>query len=178
MTEKDKKRYEKLVDYYFEAIKDLRAGKASSVERLVDMWDDDGVFEFAGAPPLTGVFRGRMAIHTLYKNRLSAGGMPMQLKAAGKKADEVAALGIVATEVHRRKTMENKIVAGWTTTIGTQDGRGFQVSGSHSFQFKDDKITKLKVVVSPRPESAKNLQIEGLSIDDIGRLALAAWPVV
>jgi hypothetical protein len=34
------------------------------------------------------------------------------------------------------------------------------------------------VVVSPRPETHPQLRMEGLSVDDIGRLALAAWPVV
>ncbi|MBL0212257.1 MAG: nuclear transport factor 2 family protein [Holophagaceae bacterium] len=178
MTEAEKKANEKLVDDYFQAIKDLRAGDPSSVEQLVGMWDEDGVFEFAGSPPITGIFRGRMAIHTLYKNRLLASGMPVRLKATGKRADQAAALGVVATEVDRRKTMESKIVAGWTTTIGTQDGRGFRVSGSHSFQFKDGKISALKVVVSPQPEATKDLRLEGLSVEDIGRLALAAWPVV
>lgn len=170
---------DELVRTYFNYIKDLRSGKEGSVEKLVSLWDDDGTFEFAGSPPVTGTFQGRNAIHTLYKNRFHASGMKMTLEASDtSKGDREAALGVVDTEVHRTKVMDGKIIAGWTTVIGTQDGRGFQVSGSHTFQFKDGKLSHVKVVVSPRPDTAKNLRMEGLSVDDIGRLALAAWPVV
>jgi hypothetical protein len=106
--------------------------------------------------------------------------MSVQLEGSDKEgsADRQAALGVVDTVVHRTKVMDHRIGAGWTTAVGTPDGRGFQVAGSHTFEFKDGKISSLKVVVSPRAEAAKNLRMEGLSVDDIGRLALAAWPIV
>ena len=179
MAAQQTQKNDELVRTYFSYIKDLRSGKEGSVEKLLNLWDEDGTFEFAGSPPVTGTFHGVNAIHTLYKNRFHSSGMKMTIEAAGKsKGDREVALGVVDTEVHRTKAMDGKIVAGWTTVIGTHDGRGFQVSGSHTFQFKDGKIAYLKVVVSPRPDTAKNLNMEGLSVDDIGRLALAAWPVV
>jgi hypothetical protein len=70
------------------------------------------------------------------------------------------------------------MAVGWTTLIGTEDNRGFQVSGNHTFTFKDGKIISLKVVVSPKPDRAPKLALDGLSVDDIGRLSLAAWAVV
>jgi ketosteroid isomerase-like protein len=178
---------ENLIEKYFSSIKDLRAGREDAVETLVDLWDEDGVFEFAGSPPVTGTFKGRMAIHTLYKNRAKAVGMPMKIQGSGVAAAsaEDAALGVVETHVNRMRTLEHnaekqsgRAVAGWTTVIGTQDNRGFAVSGSHTFTFKDGRIATLKVVVSPKPDEAPGLSMSALSVDDIGRLALAAWPVV
>lgn len=170
----------RLVERYFDTIRDLRSGKPGAVEHLVDLWDADGVFEFAGAPPVSATFKGRNAIHVLYKNRFEANGMPLRLEGEGTEHEVEAALGVVDTEVHRMRQLDDKVVAGWTTTIGTRDRRGFAVSGSHTFSFRDGKIAALKVVVSPRAETAKtaDLQLEGLAVDDIGRLSLAAWAVV
>jgi ketosteroid isomerase-like protein len=168
-----------IVRTYFDRIRDLRSGKDGAVEALMELWDDDGVFEFAGSPPVTGTFRGKNAIHVLYKNRLNATGMPLRLEATSTERDRAAALGLVDTEVHRTKRMAaNKVVAGWTTVVGTSDKRGFQVSGSHTFEFKNDRIAALRIVVSPRPENTPQFRLEGLAVDDIGRLALAAWAVV
>jgi ketosteroid isomerase-like protein len=191
---------QKILDKYFANIKDLRAGDPDSVDRLVAMWDDDGIFEFAGAPPVTGTFQGKAAIHVLYKNRVGTGGMPLHLEgapaaapagaapAAGATAGPVGSapsptnLGIVDTNVHHTRQLHNdRVVAGWTTVVGTGDGRGFEVSGSHTFTFRNGKIRTLKVVVSPRPDPAQahhNLNLHALSVDDVGRLALAAWAVV
>lgn len=171
---------EKLVTEYFEQIHALRNGVDSAVEKLTDMWIDDGVFEFCGAPPLNAKYCGRTAIKTLYKNRLQANGMEVKL-------DEVSAesfgygdvtMSEVETKVNRVRAHDEKLVAGWTTRIGTNQGIGFNVSGSHTFSFKNGKIASLKVVISPKPDDAKNLKMEALTVNDIGRLALAAWPVV
>lgn len=173
---------------YFALISDLRAGKEDAVERLVDLWDADGTFEFAGAPPVTGTFHGRTAIHVMYKNRLGACGMALRLEGDPQVMDprtsaayqQQTALDIVETDVRRTRALNGggKIVAGWITRIGAQDGRGFEVSGSHTFTFKDGKITSLKIVVSPKPDASPNLRLDGLPVEDIGRLALAAWAVV
>lgn len=171
---------EDLVKRYFSLIRDLRNGKEGSVERLVDLWDADGVFEFAGAPPVQAKFVGRQAINVLYKNRFDANGMELQLAGAGTKSQRSAALGVVDTDVHKQRVIDDKLVAGWTTVIGTKDGRGFEVSGSHTFTFADGKIRSLKIVISPKADTAKmqTLSMEGLAVEDIGRLALAAWAVV
>lgn len=67
---------------------------------------------------------------------------------------------------------------GWSECRPRCDGRGFEVSGSHTFAFRDGKILSLKVVVAPRPQEAQNLALDGLSVEDVGRLALTAWAVV
>jgi len=167
---------EGVVTEYFHQVRELRAGKESAVGKLTEMWDPDGVFEFAGAPPVTGTFKGRMAIQTLYQNRVKAVGMPIRLEDTAAKQE--IALGTVDTDVHKVRTVDEKLVAGWTTKIGTKDGRGFQVSGSHTFTFKAGRISTLKVVMSPKADKNADLKLENLTVTDIGRLALAAWPVV
>lgn len=176
---------EELVKKYFSLIRELRAGREEAVDQLVDLWDEDGVFEFAGAPPVVGTFKGRHAIHTLYKNRLKASGMPIRLQAAAAAARD-AALGLVETHINRIRSLErtleagspDRVAVGWTTTIATDDKRGFEVSGNHTFLFEGDRIASLKVVVSPKPDRSEGLSLEGLTVDDIGRLSLAAWAVV
>ncbi len=179
-SDKIQESHQRVVEKYFSCIKDLRRGVEGAVDKLMALWHQDGIFEFAGSPPVVGTFTGYKAIHALYKNRFNSSGMKMTLVGEGKKtlAQRECALGIVDTEVHRSKTMESRIVAGWSTTIGTEDSRGFKVAGSHTFTFKDDKISSLKVVVSPRPDAVQNFSLEGLEVDDIGRLSLAAWMVV
>lgn len=171
-------KHEDVVNVYFERVNDLRLGKADAVERLVDMWDPDGTFEFAGAPPVGGTFHGRNAIHTLYKNRLQANGMPMRLETGGPGLAAEATLGAVSTKPRRVRVMHDKVVVGWTTEIATGDKHGFSVSGSHTFGFRDGKILSLKVVVSPKADEVPHLDLSALGVDDIGRLSLAAWMVV
>ena len=178
---------EGIVDRYFNYIRDLRSGSENAVDQLTELWDEEGVFEFAGAPPLVGTFVGRNAIRTLYSNRLKASGMPLAFN--GQSDDSGlrdAALGMVETHVNRIRGLDREGVSddpdryavGWTTIIGTNDERGFEVSGNHTFTFKGDRIASLKVVMSPKAEQADGLRLEGLTVDDIGRLSLAAWAVV
>ncbi|MCC0057801.1 MAG: nuclear transport factor 2 family protein [Hyphomicrobiaceae bacterium] len=180
------KQHEELVDRYFGYIRELRAGDEEAVDRLVDLWDEDGVFEFAGASPVVGTFKGRNAIHTLYKNRVKSCGMPLKLTGElGVEAKRDIALGLVETHVNRMRALEangngdpDRIAVGWTTVIGTEDRRGFEVTGNHTFIFKGDRIASLKVIVSPKAEKSEGLALEGLEVSDIGRLSLAAWAVV
>lgn len=184
-----------VIDRYFTYIRELRNGNQGAVEKLIDLWDEDGVFEFAGN--VTGTYKGRNAINVLYKNRVNACGMPLKLEGAlaqpaGALAREVA-LGAVDTHVNRVRNLaasttsakstkaagsSQRVAVGWTTTIGTDDKRGFKVGGSHTFTFKGDKISALKVSVSPKPEDSQGLALTDLSVSDIGRLSLAAWAVV
>jgi ketosteroid isomerase-like protein len=193
---------EELVHRYFDLIRQLRTGVDGAPEKLLELWDPEGTFEFAGSPPVTGMFIGINAIKVLYSNRFAANGMPLKLEGtrrnrrpgrhapsgrndALKREGEDAqggiedALGTVDTDVSRMRTLDDeRVVAGWTTVVGTRDRRGYQISGSHSFTFKDGRISKLRIVVSPKPEANEQFDASALSIDDIGRLSLAAWAVV
>ncbi|ABE41541.1 nuclear transport factor 2 family protein [Rhodopseudomonas pseudopalustris] len=185
MTDEATHRQTELVERYFDYVRELRAGKEEAVDKLVELWDEDGTFEFAGAPPVVGTFKGRNAIHALYKNRVNACDMPLHLSGAEKAEDKTArgvALGLVDTRINRVRSLEkekdDKVVVGWTTVIGTNDKQGFQVSGNHTFKFKSGRIASLEVAVSPKAELSEGFRLEGLAVDDIGRLSLAAWCVV
>lgn len=186
-----------VVNRYFELIRELRKGEPEAVDKLVELWADNGVFEFAGAEPVTGIYKGRNAIHVLYKNRVGACDMPLKLVGDGARpaASDIArdvALGVVDTQVNRMRTLSaghasdksdagarsQRVAVGWTTVIGTADQRGFQVTGNHAFTFKNGKISALKVMVSPKADTTPGLSLDGLAVADIGRLSLAAWAVV
>jgi ketosteroid isomerase-like protein len=170
---------EKVVNTYFKLIRDLRRGDEKSVPRLMELWDQDGTFEFAGSPPVVGTFKGAMAINTLYKNRLSTSGMRLNVETRAAKSQDVT-LGVVDTEITNMRTNGSRVVVGWRTTIGTEENLGFDVAGSHLFNFENGKIKSLRVSVSPKPDQSHlaNLRAENLSVTDVGRLSLAAWPVV
>jgi hypothetical protein len=125
------------------------------------------------APPV-GDVQGLHAVtlYSRFRERMKLG------ERVKGRAGQQAALGIVDTEVHRVRAVDNKLVAGWTTTIGTDRKQGFEVSGSHTFTFEDGKIRSLKVVVSPKASMAAGLSLDELTVDDIGQLSLAAWAVV
>src|SRR5437764_226075 len=170
---------EEIVKLYFALIKDLRSGKEGSVERLTELWQPDGTFQFVGSPEVNATFQGINAINVLYKNRFKANGMPVKLEGAKPLgADATAALGVVDTEVVKTAMVDDKIVASWKTSVGTNKRFGFVVGGSHTFRFHDGKISSLKVSISPKAEGTPNLDIGALSVKDVGRLSLAAWAVV
>jgi hypothetical protein len=167
------------VTKYFKLIRDLRNGKEKAVHGLMELWNKEGTFEFAGSPPVVGTFKGEMAIETLYQNRLKAYGMNVKIETRSAEPQDVN-LGLVDTEVTNLRTDDNRVIAAWSTTIGTTDNRGFDVAGSHLFEFENGKIKNLRVSVSPKPEQSKleTLRLDELSVTDVGRLSLAAWPVV
>jgi len=179
-TKTNENKNAKVVDAYFRYVHDLRRGDEAAIGKLLELWHPDGVFEFAGSPPVTGTFTGRNAIHALYRNRFLANGMPLKLDRAVKKGKNPpdVALGNVDTRIQRTKASCDRLVAAWTTQVATDDKRGFDVAGSHVFKFRDGRITSLRIVVSPTPNEAEGLRLDQLSVDDIGRLALAAWAVV
>ncbi len=170
---------EDIVNRYFELIRELRAGDADAVPKLMELWDPDGSFEFAGSPPVVGTYHGAAAITTLYKNRAHSGGMKMKAETKGPAVTDVT-LGVVETDVSHIKVNGKRVVAAWKTTVGTQEGHGFDVAGSHLFTFDGDKIKTLRITVSPKPDPShmKSLKLDALSVNDVGRLSLAAWAVV
>lgn len=169
---------EKVAEQYFQLISGLRQGDETAIDKLTDLWTDDGVFEFAGTAPVIGTYTGKMAINSLYRNRFFANGMDVKL--GGEEHLRIATMGIVETEVTHIREKENQVIAGWVTTIGTTEGEGFDISGSHLFTIEAGKIKNLKLNVSSKFEKShdKSLSPDKLTIQDVGRLSLAAWPVV
>ena len=116
-----------------------------------------------------------MAIATLYQNRLRAYGMNMKIETLAEQPQDVN-LGLVDTEVTNLRTHGNRVIVEWNTTIGTTDNYGYDVVGSHHFEFEDGKIKNLRVSVSPKPDQSKlkSLRFDKLSVTNVGRLSLAA----
>jgi ketosteroid isomerase-like protein len=168
-----------IVERYFELIRALRRGDPVAVLALMELWHPDGTFEFAGAPPVVGTFVGAVAINALYKNRLGGVGMGVRLETA-RGVPEDASLGVVDTEIRHLRANGDRVAVSWRTVIGTAEGRGFDVAGAHLFVFEGDRIKHLRVTVSPKPDPSQmaELRLDDLSLNDVGRLSLAAWPVV
>lgn len=170
---------QEIVQHYFSLIQELRSGNEEAVSGLMDLWDDDGTFQFVGAPPVVGTFEGAMAIRTLYKNRAQSHRMKVSMEAKDDGPAELS-LDVVETNVTHVREKDGRVLAGWRTTVGTAEGQGFDVAGSHQFTFEGDKIKHLRVTVSPKADDShlESLSLEKLSVSDVGRLSLAAWPVV
>jgi len=167
------------VKEYFILINKLRNRDDTVVEKLMNLWEPDSIFEFAGSPPVVGTFKGSMAIQTLYQNRLKSYGMNLTIH-SNKDIVRETSLGIVETNITHIREKGNQVIVGWKTTIGTEDGAGFDIAGSHLFEFSEGKIKNLRVNISPKADESvdKKLSLNDLSIMDVGRLSLAAWPVV
>jgi ketosteroid isomerase-like protein len=167
------------IQKYFEDLNKVYTREPGAVERLLDLWTDDGVFEFCGAPPVTGVFHGKNAVHVLYTSRFRLQGMTVTLPGGDGTLPRKTAVQFVHRTVNRVKVVADDIVSAWTTaTISTADGSGFECSGNYTCRFRDGKIAKVRIVVSPKGEAAQGLRFQDLAVEDIGRLALAAWAVV
>lgn len=172
---------EQIARNYFDLIRSLRQGNPTSVDLLMALWSADGNFEFCGASPVMGSFKGSAAIQTLYKNRLNSNGMGLRLETTtGVPAD--VTLGLVDTQILNVRTNGDRAIVGWRTTIGTAQGYGFDVAGAHHFVFDGaGKLINLRVTVSPKADEAdseQGLSLAELTVADVGRLSLAAWPVV
>jgi ketosteroid isomerase-like protein len=170
---------ERLVERYFDLIRDLRRGDPQAVPALMELWHPDGTFEFAGAPPVIGTFIGAVAVQTLYQNRLNAVGVGVRLETT-RGAPEDVTLDLVDTEIRHLRANGTRVAASWRTVIGTREGHGFDVAGAHLFVFEGDRIKSLRVTVSPKADLSQleGLRLDDLSLSDVGRLSLAAWPVV
>jgi len=163
--------YEGTVQAYFKCLAAIQAGEEKAVDEIMQLWDPDGQCEFVGPEPLCGEFRGYLAVAALYSNIA---------RTAGKciATEKESTLAKRTFEVGRTRVIGDKLIAEWNSEVATEDGRGYNLSGSNTFSFKRDKIKSLRIVTSPKPEQIGTLSLDDLTVNDIGRLALAAWAVV
>lgn len=167
------KRNEKLIATFFKRLQEIHGGDEKAVERMLALWDEDGVVRLVGIHPYAGEFHGRNAIAVLYRNITRSSGMTIKLGARAQTS-----LGPRQFEVESIEASGDRVVATWKTTITTKDGRGFAVSGGDTFTFKGGKIATDSCIMSTKPEAVKGFKLAELSVSDIGTLALAAWAVV
>ena len=50
------------------------------------------------------------------------------------------------------RTSGSRVVVGRRTTVGAEEGLGFDVTGSHLFNFENGKVKSLRASVSPQPD--------------------------
>lgn len=162
-----------VVREYFSRLRAIHAGDRGAVDRMLELWDEEGSCTFVGTPPLNGQFRGYMALGALFKNMSQSIGTKVQTE----EGDAVA-VGQPQFTVERTKARGNKVVAEWTLRVKVDEGKSFSVAGSNTYTLKDGRIVDLNIVTSPRAGEAQGFRIEDLKQLDIGRLALAAWAVV
>ncbi len=149
-----------IVKQYFAAYHDIRSGKEDAVDRMLDLWDEEGELAFVGPPPASADFRGEFALRTLFKSIATSRG-------------DGAKLDLQDVEVRG-----DKAVARWTLRSESGKSAGLAIDGANTFQFKGDKIRRVDLVTNAHPAEGSRLTIKDLSVTDIGRLALAAWAVV
>ncbi len=168
-----------MVERFFEYSAALHEGDESVVEKLLDLFDEDASWEFLGRYPLVGKFRGRMALHVLFKNQAQAAAMTIPLEA--RKEARISKISPVV--VQDTVADGGKAVVNWDQWVHLDGHEAFPLTGCTTFYFKHGKIGRVTGIVLPRRDvSDKALPAEmslaDLTVDDIGRLALAAWPVV
>ena len=172
-TAKEKRR-EKVVAEFFKHLMAIHSGKVEAIDKMLTLWDDEGVVKLIGLYPYAGEFVGINAISVLYHNVARSAGMPVKLKYSKMKAT----LGPRKFEIESIQSVGDKVVATWRTEITTKEKVGFEMSGGDTFFFNGDKISRDMCTMSTRPAGIKGFNLENLSVNDIGRLALAAWAVV
>ncbi|MDD5385401.1 MAG: nuclear transport factor 2 family protein [Gallionella sp.] len=173
-TTAEAKRREKVVTEFFEYLKAIHSGNIEAIDKMLALWDDEGVVKLIGLYPYSGEFVGVNAISVLYHNVARSAGMPVRLKDSKLKTT----LGPRKFEIESIHSIGNKVVATWRTEITTKDKVGFEMSGGDTFYFKEGKISRDLCTMSTRPAEVQGFKLGSLSVNDIGRLALAAWAVV
>jgi len=173
-TTADTKKREKVVKEFFGHLKAIHSGKVEAIDKMLALWDDEGVVKLIGLYPYAGEFVGINAISVLYHNVARSAGMPLQLK-GGKMKTTLAPRKFEIESIH---SVGDKVVATWRTEITTSEKVGFEMSGGDTFYFKEGKISRDMCTMSTRPAEIKGFNLGSLSVNDIGRLALAAWAVV
>lgn len=174
MNKENGKWREKVIKKFFGFLKDLHSGNTKAIDKILELWDDEGSVKLIGLYPYAGEFVGVNSISVLYHNVARSAGMSIHLKDLKLKAT----LGPRKFEVESIQSIGDKVVATWRTEITTKEGVGFEMSGGDTFYFKGNKISRDLCTMSTKPAEIKGFKLGKLSVSDIGRLALAAWAVV
>lgn len=173
-TTSEAKKREQVVTEFFVHLKAIHSGKVETIDKMLALWDDEGVVKLIGLYPYAGEFVGINAISVLYHNVARSAGMSIKLKDSKMKTT----LGPRKFEVESIQSVGDKVVATWRTEITTKEKVGFEISGGDTFYFKEGKILRDMCTMSTQPAEIKGFKLQNLSVSDIGRLALAAWAVV
>lgn len=166
----------KLAQSFLKSFSAIKNGDSAAVDKIMEMWARDGTFEFDGVQELNGSFKGTMALDVLFSSIA-------RTAKSGNEARGLRKLNINKLEFGEVRSIADECYCNWTQVISGSEGQGALINGIIKLTFRDGLVTAAKVVAVPLMGATDDMLPEGLSmkklkIDDIGRLALAAWAVV
>lgn len=176
--------YVSVVQNYISLINGIRfSGEASAIDTLMTLWEPTGVFEFTDTPGFPTLYSGSAAIRSRYEAMLHAGELVLALEGTGGGAAQTQ-LGPTLNRLVGVTPNANGVNATVATCYSTADGRGFQVQ-TNTFVFTfNPRSGRLSYVTERVSMDAVDCTLlagttrENLSVNDIGRISLAAWAVV
>lgn len=169
-----------VVETYFAAVAAMRSGDKTAVNKMMSLWGADGVLQVLGGRgddgwPRSKIYEGSKAIQSRFESMLKSDRVALT-GASGKVAVDVKFV------VGKIREEGNTVTAMVTATLSTGEDspRSFQIEEKKfDFTFDKGKIRKVvedvswaDAVVSQRLE-----RVGLLSVQDIGRLTLAAWAI-
>lgn len=174
----------KTVEAYFAAVTDLRSGEMGALNNMMSLWKDDGVLNvLAGTGddgwPRSKVYEGADAILARFKAMVN----PERVKLTDVGKD----VGINVKSVVGEVRESGKTVTATVMIIVSTDEdnpRSIHIEeNKFAFTFDGGKIQKVIEDVSWSGATVSQkimspfVDTKSLSIQDIGRLTLAAWAI-
>lgn len=173
---------ENMAKAYFAAVADIRSGNDAGVEKMMSLWADDGVLEVSGGTgedgwPRRKVYKGSRAIRA----RFAAMMKPDKVHIIDIDRDVASSVKVVVGEINVDKASRTATAA-VTAALSTDEDtpRSFGIEAKNFvFSFDNEKIQHVSEDVSWSDAVVTfNLMGPGsLSVQDIGRLTLAAWAI-
>ncbi len=165
-----------LTKKFLAAFKRIKGGDSTAVDEIIEYWVRDGTFSFDGVPELNGSFQGTMALDTLFSSIA-------RTAESGNEARGLKKLRTNLLEFGDIRSVGNECYCDWKQIISGEEGQGALINGSIKLTFREGLVSSAKVVAVPVMDATdemlpKGLSMKDLKVDDIGRLALAAWAVV
>jgi hypothetical protein len=166
----------KLTKSFLASFKAIKNGDSSAVNDIMKLWSRDGIFQFDGVPELNGGFQGTMALDVLFSS----------IARSAKEGNEARGLKKLKSnklEFGEIRCVDDECYCDWKQVISDKKGRGALINGSIKLTIRKGTVVAAKVVAVPALDATddmlpKGLSMKDLKVDDIGRLALAAWAVV
>jgi hypothetical protein len=169
-----------LVKSYFATVAAMRAGEKQAVTKMMALWNPDGVLEVLGGRgddgwPRSKVYKGTKEIQARFEAMLQAS--PILLSGAkGKVGFDVR---VMVGDISEKGNTASALVTA-TVSAGKAGLQSFQIEEKKFvFTFAKDRIQKAVEDVSWSDAVVSNrvTATGALSVQDIGRLTLAAWAI-
>lgn len=170
------KNIKEMTNSFLKNFSNIKKGDSKAVIKMLEMWTQDGVFQFDGLPELNGSFHGIMALEVLFTSIARSAASGNEVRGLKKLHMNEMSLGEI-------RTIGDECYCDWRQVVSREKGQGALIFGNIKLTFRQGLISAVKVVSLPLMSTPDEMLPQGLSmkdinITDIGRLALAAWAVV